>query len=72
MAVWEHDDHYYFFDPHGCDENGKYGTIIFGNVSNEKFQDRGKGYPLLTGIDKHRREMSSFSNLCIYHYLSRH
>ncbi|XP_026322626.1 uncharacterized protein LOC113232197 [Hyposmocoma kahamanoa] len=22
MAVWEHDDHYYFFDPHGCDENG--------------------------------------------------
>lgn len=22
-AVWVSDDHMYFFDPHGCDENGK-------------------------------------------------
>ncbi|XP_013143767.1 PREDICTED: uncharacterized protein LOC106107457 [Papilio polytes] len=21
-AVWKHDDHYYLFDPHACDENG--------------------------------------------------
>ncbi|KAF9800009.1 hypothetical protein SFRURICE_016695 [Spodoptera frugiperda] len=21
-AIWKHDGHFYFFDPHGCDENG--------------------------------------------------
>ncbi|XP_068621868.1 uncharacterized protein [Battus philenor] len=21
-AIWKHDDHYYMFDPHGCDDNG--------------------------------------------------